>query len=457
MRTAILALMPLLCAPAAYPQITLEQAVQEAAAKYPAVRASLEQVSAAAAAVEVARDAYLPHADVGSQLNRATHNNVFGVLFSQSGLIPGMSGPVLNTNSMESVWGTAVGTLVQWEPFDFGLRSAGVEAARVARDRATAQVAVTRLAQTAAADAYLSILAAQQTVTAARAGVDRARVLNDVVSALVKNELRPGAEASRTAAELALAETQLIRAEQAVEVGRAALSQVLGIPPAQISVQSGKLLDLPPESAGLATVESPRPPEQHPAAAAQKGVVAEVQAREKTLDRSWYPRFNLEAGLWARGTGVRSNGSVGGAAAGLGPNIQDWAIGFSVMFPLFDLPSIKARQEVERYHERAERARYDQVLQDLNGQVARARALLAGARRVAAHTPVLLKAASDTEQQATARYKAGLNTIVEVADAQRLRTQAEIDDALARLSVWRALLALAAAQGDLTGLVQLAR
>jgi len=38
---------------------------------------------------------------------------------------------------------------------------------------------------------------------------------------------------------------------------------------------------------------------------------------------------------------------------------------------------------------------------------------------------------------------------VEVAEAQRILTQAEIDDALARLSVWRALLAVAVAEGDL--------
>jgi outer membrane protein TolC len=52
-------------------------------------------------------------------------------------------------------------------------------------------------------------------------------------------------------------------------------------------------------------------------------------------------------------------------------------------------------------------------------------------------------------QQATARYQAGLGTIVEVADAQRLLTQSEIDDALARLGVWRAMLSTAAAAGDI--------
>jgi len=41
-----------------------------------------------------------------------------------------------------------------------------------------------------------------------------------------------------------------------------------------------------------------------------------------------------------------------------------------------------------------------------------------------------------------------------VADAERLLTQAEIDDALAKLNVWRALLAMAAAQGDLGAFLQ---
>jgi hypothetical protein len=37
----------------------------------------------------------------------------------------------------------------------------------------------------------------------------------------------------------------------------------------------------------------------------------------------------------------------------------------------------------------------------------------------------------------------------EVAEAQRLLTHAEIDDALARLGIWRGLLAVATAAGDI--------
>ena len=173
--------------------LTLEQAVQQAMSKYPAIRVSQEQVSAAAAAIKLARTSYLPRADFLAQANRATHNNVFGMFLPN--VVSPISGPVLGTNSLSSVWGTAVGATVAWEPFDFGLRKANIEIAESGRNRAGAQVNVTKLqVAAAAADAYLTILAAQQTVTAAKAGVERARVLNQIVGTLVKNELRPGAE-----------------------------------------------------------------------------------------------------------------------------------------------------------------------------------------------------------------------------------------------------------------------
>jgi outer membrane protein len=425
--------------------LRLDQAVEQAIQKYPSVRSSLEQVSAAAAAINLARTAYLPRADFLGQVNRATHNNVFGLLLPQS-IIPSISGPVLQMNGLNSVWGSAVGALVSWEPIDFGLRWANVETAIATRNRTAAEVNVTKLqVATAAADAFLTILAAQQTVIAARAGVDRAAALDQVIETLVKNELRPGAEASRARAELALARTQLIQAEQAVDVSRAALAQFLGLAPENITVEPGPVLK-PPPSEEPALV----PPAQHPAAIVQNAAVNEVKARERALDRSYYPKLYLQGAAYARGTGIQPDGSTGGAVSGLGPNIQNWAVGLSVTFPAFDLFSIRARKSIEAANERGQSARYDQIVQDLNADVARAKAVLNGSRRVAQNTPIQLEAARATEQQATARYKAGLGNITEVAEAQRILTQAEIDDALARLGIWRALLGIAAAQGDIT-------
>jgi outer membrane protein TolC len=426
------------------PALTMPQAVQQALDKYRAVRSSMEQVSAAAAGINLARTSYLPRADFLGQVNRATHNNVFGQLFPQS-VIPSMTDPVLGTNSGQSVWGSAVGTLVSWEPIDFGLRRASVDAAKATRDRANAEVNVTKLQVAGtAADAFLTIAAAEQTVVAAKAGVERAQVLEQVIGTLAKNELRPGADASRAQAELALARTQEIQAEQARNVAYAALAALLGVPPDALAVESHTLLTQAP--ANLPEMAAT----QHPAALAGQAAISEVKSREKVLARSYYPRLYVEGAAFARGTGVQADSRIGGGATGLGPNIQNWALGATVTFPAFDWFSIHAKKQMEAHNEQSAEAKYSQTLQDLNGNILKAKAVLEGARRVAQNTPIQLQAARATEQQATARYKTGLGNIAEVAEAERLLTQAEIDNSLAQLGVWRALLGVAAAQGDLT-------
>src|SRR5258708_24041747 len=118
--------------------LTLEQAVQQAMSKYPAVRVSQEQVSAAAAAIKLARTSYLPRTDFMAQANRATHNNVFGMFLPT--VISPISGPVLGTNSLSSVWGSLVGATVAWEPFDFGLREANIEVTEAVRKPSGAHV-----------------------------------------------------------------------------------------------------------------------------------------------------------------------------------------------------------------------------------------------------------------------------------------------------------------------------
>src|SRR5437879_1732598 len=105
--------------------LTPAQAVEAALKTYPSIRVSQEQIQAASAGITLARTAYLPRVDALAQANRATRNNVFGLLMPQP-VIPSISGPVLGTNNFGTVWGSALGGLVTWEPFDFGLRRANV-------------------------------------------------------------------------------------------------------------------------------------------------------------------------------------------------------------------------------------------------------------------------------------------------------------------------------------------
>src|ERR1700674_4947529 len=165
--------------------LTLEEAVDFALKNYPAVRASLERVTAAQAGVGLARTNYLPRADMIWQTNRATDNNITGLLLPQSIIAP-ISGPVPAAASNRSAWGSAAGLLFSWEPFDFGYRGAKVDAARAGRDRATAEASLTRLdVAVATVNAYLTILAAQRTVHAAEADVQRRDTFDKAIRVLV--------------------------------------------------------------------------------------------------------------------------------------------------------------------------------------------------------------------------------------------------------------------------------
>jgi outer membrane protein TolC len=149
-----------------------------------------------------------------------------------------------------------------------------------------------------------------------------------------------------------------------------------------------------------------------------------------------------------------TDGTFQGGLNGLFPNVGNWATGISVSFPLLDIFSIRSRRRIEANNEAAEKARYDQTILALKAGDARARVLVENALRIAQNTPIEVKAAQEAELRARARYDAQLATVTEVAEAQRLLAQAEIDDAVARLSVWRALLALTRARGDIKPFLQ---
>ena len=114
-----------------------------------------------------------------------------------------------------------------------------------------------------------------------------------------------------------------------------------------------------------------------------------------------------------------------------------------------DFAALHAREAEQNATIRAQTARAEQIAVDLRAQWNRAVATEGGARRVASNTPLQVAAARAASQQATARYEAGLANVDEVAEAQRLLTQSEIDDVLARLSVWRGLLGIATSAGDI--------
>jgi outer membrane protein TolC len=183
-----------------------------------------------------------------------------------------------------------------------------------------------------------------------------------------------------------------------------------------------------------------------------------ARAREDVLERTDRQRLYLQSSVVARGSGANPDGSVDGGAGGLGLERANWAAGVQVVVPnLFDFASLRSRRAAASATTRAEVARYDEAALTVTAQQRTADAVVDAARAIAQNTPVQLAAAQQSEAQARARYDAGLASIIEVAEAQSLLAAAEYQNAVARVDVWKALLAQAASHGSLDGFIGLVR
>lgn len=427
--------------------MSIEQAVALALANHPSLKARAAVESVRAAQTEQARLGLLPRLELGAQLTRATGNVAVGSVFALPGM-PAVTGPPMPERFDGGAFGSAVSLAAAWDVAGLAQRIAQVDAGLAAQAQAQAGTAVRRLeVGYAAADSFLQVWAAAAVARAAQASVERARTLAVVAESYQRADLRPGADASRARAELALAQAQHARAVQTESLARVQLAQALGA--------AGAKLEVEPMPAAAQEPARPLAPEAslHPALREAESAIGAAESQLRATRMQYLPRLDLVAALWSRGSGLGPTVTAGG----LVPDVPNWGAGLVLSWPVLEALGVRARVHAGAAQRDLAQAQREETAQSIKAQVDAARATLEAAVAVQQHTPVALEAARATEQQALARYKAGLARVLDVADAQRLLAQAEAEDGLARVGVLRARLLLSRALGDLGLFVDSAR
>jgi outer membrane protein len=418
--------------------MTLDEAIAFARAHQPRIRASRARIAAQSADAEVPRAQWLPLAGVTAQMFAASANNTTGAYVGRGVPdIPRIGGTrVTDTGSFRPYASTIVAAGVTQQLFDFGRIAAQAAAAdaRVAvekeRER-TVELDVTFDVE----EAYFAVFAAEAIMKAAEDAYDRARVHRDLAKAGVDAGLRSPIELTRAEAELAQFEIGRIRARAALVGAQTEFAAAVGVDDALLDVAG--VPSSPPDMPALdraireAAARDPRLLEAleqlHAAEANTRAIGAELR-----------PDLALTASLSGRAGGATPSGN-GTPADGHGflPNVPNWDAGVVFSWPLFD-GTVRARADAARSLERADReeialARHEQVAQIrlAYNEVDVARTALPGLQRS-------VDAALANYAQAEARFRSGLGTSVELADAEAVRTNAEIQLALGQFALARA-------------------
>jgi outer membrane protein len=427
--------------------LTIEETVSTALIAYPQIRVRVEQSQAARERILLTREQeYIPKALSTWEEVAASHNKQTQILFGDP-VFPANPGPGLPYQTWRGNWFSGAGMLLDWNPIDFGLHRARIDVAKSEFEQSRNQTVLTQLdVSTMAANAFLDLVIGQEQVKAAQANVKRMEVLRNIVSTMVSSGLRPGVDLSLAEAELADIRNTLIIAEQKRKILQARLAESVGRAGTEI------LIDPTPveqkEEPPTITVSLDNY-SAHPLSVAQRSVIGTLEAQDRVFSKSAYPTIRFLAGLNWRGSGLDIHGKFQKQDAfGLWPRAYNWNVGMVMNWGFLDWIQLHQQRVVQAHLIQSQRAQYALIIEKLKSEDQQSRAMLEGAIELARNMPIQTKAATDAELRARTRYGTGLASIAEVADAERLLARAEVQDAVAKVGVWKALLAISNARGS---------
>jgi outer membrane protein TolC len=429
------------------PTVTLPEALKLARTRAPQLQAARLRLEAATRELDAARAAWLPTVGALAEVVGSSTNNSTATVLSNGAVdLPRIGATKVSaTPDFTPAVSTVLALGARQTIYDFGRitaqtqlarAQADVEAARLSGGNLTLELNVRR--------AFYAVLAAHLVLDASEQASARARAHRDFAKTAVDSQVRPPIELTRAEAELARAEVGRIRAESGLRSSRVLLASLLDAPEAEVDAQGELVAQTPLAS----------PDEVRRAALAKEPALTEAEAQQRALEQQAEvvaaqrrPTLFATAAVSGRNGGAPPSSGTAPVGLGLVPAVPNYDLGVVLSWPLFDA-AVNQREAAAEARARAAAA-------DLAGvklRVAEQALQLAERARVADLSLAALEHAADAARanaaQAEARFKAGLGTSTELADAETIHTEADINVAIGRFEALTARAALSRAMAE---------
>jgi outer membrane protein len=424
--------------------LSIKEVVQKVQSNLPQLEALRQQAKAAEQNIALAKNTFIPDLNAGYQVNIATYNNITGM--SYPGFLLPISGPPSLSNKMNFVPGSALGALVKWNPFTFGQRDAAI-------GKATAQFKQANAAyneqlfqyQYSAVNIYLEIVYCKQVLKSLQANINRSKVSLDQVLVLTKNGLRPGIDTTQFQAAIAQAEMDYLQTERTCQQKITELTRLTGI---DARAESIALTDTIFNQNAFDLTDTATAINQHPYYQNLQAQQKTTEAGLKEIEKSWAPQLDIWGNAYARGSGVDARGDIN-KLNGLGLSRTNAGVGVQLSFPVLQYSKVNIKKKQQQLLLETDKARLAQAQLDISKQIETAVLQYQQDVKIANKSPELLKAARDVYEGLKLSYETGLIDFTRLANSQYELQRAEVNNANAHLQLWRSLLAIAVAKGNL--------
>jgi outer membrane protein TolC len=292
-------------------------------------------------------------------------------------------------------------------------------------------------------EAFHGVLAAKAILNATDDALRRAITHRDYAQAGTKSGLRPPIDLTRAQADVAQLEVRRIRANSGVQIARAALGAAIASDTLEVDAEPL----VPDERPGPAFSEALRiAAEKNPLILAGVSRLHAQESATRAITRELLPNLSASAGLSGRAGGAASSGNAPYGDGWL-PDVANWHLGLFLQWNIFD-GTVLARRSASRAREEAMRADLDLARMSVTLGAERSYLNLDAALKALPGLALAVDAARANQAQADARYRAGLGTVIELADAETLLTNAQLELAVGQFTVARARAELGRAMGE---------
>jgi outer membrane protein len=424
--------------------LSIKEVAQKVQANLPQLEALRQQAKAAEQNIALAKNTLMPDLNAGYQVNIATYNNITGM--SYPGFLLPISGPPSLSNKMNFIPGSALGALVKWNPFTFGQRDAAIE-------KATAQFKQANAAyneqlfqyEYSAINIYLEIVYCKQVLKSLQANINRSKVSLDQVLVLTKNGLRPGIDTTQFQAAIVQAEMDYLQTERTCQQKITELTRLTGV---DARTENIVLTDTLFNQNAFVLTDTATAINQHPYYQNLQAQQKITEAGLKEIRKSWAPQLDIWGNAYARGSGIDATGDVN-KFNGFGLSRTNAGVGLQLSFPVLQYSKVDIKKKQQQLLLEADKARLAQAQLDISKQIETAVMQYEQDVKIANKSPELLKAARDVYEGLKLSYETGLIDFTRLANSQYELQRAEVNNANARLQLWRSLLAIAVAKGNL--------
>jgi|GEM_PF-567273 len=444
---------PAMAAPASngMPMVTLDEALSYAEQHQPQIRSALAEFAARNAESRIPRAKWMPRIGATTQIFFGSNNDSSAVSLGVPEVDVPRTGATGGRTTSSANWSPSASTIaaisINQEVYDFGRIAAQSSVAdALARVAHASAEAATLDVQLGVEEAFHGVLAAKQVLQATEAAYVRAETHRDFARAGTKSGLRPPIDLTRAEADLAQLGVRRIRARSGLEIARAGLAASMGSEAREVDAEElSSALDAAPAFDEVLRAAS----QKNPFIVAALARLDAQHSTTRAITRELLPNLFASMGLSGRAGGFAPASGTTTLPYGDGwlPDVGNWHVGLVLTWTVFD-GTVLARRSASLAREEAVRADVESARLAVTLGSERAYLDLDAALKAVPGLTEAVAAARANQAQADARYRAGLGNVVELADAEGLLTNSELDLAIGKFAVARARAALGRVMAD---------